>query len=50
MFELKKSNVHRIVKSETERDRLLAQGYVEVVPKAPKTTKAPKATKKTDGE
>jgi hypothetical protein len=33
MFELKKLNVHRIVATEAEKVKLLAQGYVEVTQK-----------------
>ena len=31
MFELKKLNVHRIVETEHEKDRLIAEGFEEVL-------------------
>lgn len=43
MFELKRLNVHRIVATEKERDKLLARGFVLVKPKEQKAkTKAGK--------
>lgn len=43
MFELKKLNVHKIVETEKQKDKLTSNGYVEVIPEVKVETKKGKA-------
>ena len=46
MFEMKKLNVHKLVETEEEKEKLLTRGFVEVIEKVIEEVKEVKEVKK----
>lgn len=48
MFELKKLNVHKLVETEAEKDKLTSQGFAGVIAEAEKVKEDPPGGAKAD--